>query len=165
MRTAVLVVALNSVVVPSLMGQSPSTGGNAPDEGPPAVVRTLRSLQHEYARSTLKRDTVALRRIEPPDATFHYPDGATGTGKTDFAAVASGAVGIHTFTVDSLRVRVLAPTVAVVTGHASIQGTAKLGDGGQEQDLSGEFRFIDVWRRRAGQWQIAAEQYTKITSP
>jgi hypothetical protein len=108
---------------------------------------------------------VSLRRIEPPDATFHYPDGATGTGKTDLAALTSGAVAIDSFTVDSLRVRVLAPTVAVVTGHASISGNAKLGNGGQEQDLSGEFRFIDVWQRRAGQWQIAAEQYTKITSP
>jgi ketosteroid isomerase-like protein len=164
MRTAVLVVALNSVVVPALMGQSPSTGGSARDEGPPAVVQTLRSLQHEYAHATVKRDTVSLRRIEPPDATFQYPDGATGTGKTDFAAVASGAVAIDSFTVDSLRVRVLAPTVAVITGHARIRGNAKLGNGGQEQDLSGEFRFIDVWQRRAGQWQIAAEQYTKITS-
>jgi len=165
MRTAVMLVAVSSFTLPSLRAQSPSTAGSAHDEGTAAVVETLRNLQHEYVRATLKRDTLALRRLEPSDATFHYPDGSTGTGKTDLAAVTSGAVMFDSFKVDSLRVRVLAPTVAVVTGHASIRGKAKLGDAGQEQDLSGEFRFIDVWRHRAGQWQIAAEQYTKITNP
>jgi hypothetical protein len=30
------------------------------------------------------------------------------------------------------------------------------------QDLTGEYRFIDVWRKRKDRWQIAAEQYTRI---
>lgn len=136
MRTAVLVVALSSVVVPSLKAQSPSTASSARDEGPPDVVQTLRNLQHEYARATLKRDTVALRRIEPPDATFHYPDGTTGSGKTDFAAVASGAVAFDSFAVDSLKVRVLAPTVAVITGHAYIRATPSWGMGVRSKILA-----------------------------
>src|SRR3954454_21926601 len=109
MRTAAMVVAVSSFMLPSLRAQSPSTAGSARDEGSPPVVETLRNLQHEYARATVKRDTMALRRIEPSDATFHYPDGSTGTGKTDLAAVTSGAVAFDSFTFDSLRVRVLAP--------------------------------------------------------
>jgi hypothetical protein len=120
-------------------------------------------LQHEYARLTVARDTTALRRIEPPDATFHYPDGSTGTGVTDLASVASGDVTIKSWTIDSMRVRLLSPAVAVVTGHASIQqGQMKSPSGGAALDLSGQYRTIDVWRQRKGQWQIAAEQYTRI---
>jgi ketosteroid isomerase-like protein len=156
---------LFSAVVVALTAQAlhaQASPADTHDEGSPPIVRKLRDLQHEYARATAKRDTVALRAIEPPDATFHYPDGTTGTGKTDFAAVASGAVTLDSYRLNSLRVRVLAPTVAVITGHASIRGSAKLAEGGRPQDLSGEFRFIDVWRQRAGRWQIAAGQYTRI---
>ena len=164
MRAGLVLVLFGSAIASSLCAQSPSAAADSGDEGSRAVVQTLRNLQHEYARATLKRDTLALRPIEPPDATFHYPDGTTGNGKTDLAAVASGAVAFDSYTVDSLRVRVLAPTVAVITGHASIRGKAKLTQQSEEQDLSGEFRFIDVWRKRSGRWQIAAEQYTKITN-
>src|SRR5689334_15133986 len=120
------------------------------------------SLQREYARSTMQADTAALRRVEPPDATFTYPDGSTGNGASDLRAVLEGKVRMEEYRLDSIKVRILEPTVAVVTGRATIKGAYFESPIATPMDLSGDFRFIDVWHRLRGRWQLAAEQYTRI---
>jgi len=123
---------------------------------------TILRLEREYARATLQRDTTVLRRLEPPDATFTYPDGSTGNGTTDLQAVFEGKVRMQEFRLDSLKVRMLEPTVAVVTGRATVKGAYHESPQATPVDLSGEFRLTDVWHQRSGHWQLAAEQYTRI---
>src|SRR5690242_14365304 len=76
------------------------------------IESTLIALEHEDARATIQRDTATLHRLEAPDATFAYPDGSAGTGASDVAAVSDGRARLDAADLDSLRVRILAPTVA-----------------------------------------------------
>jgi uncharacterized protein (TIGR02246 family) len=125
------------------------------------VGQTIQKLEHQWADATVRGDTAAVARIEPPDAVLTYADGSTATGASDVHALASGDVKLSSIKVDSMHVRSLSPTVAIVTGHVTLKGTAKSPKGAQE-DISGEYRFLDVWHRQSGQWQVAASQGTKI---
>ena len=127
------------------------------------VTAELLRLEQSYANAVIHADTTLLARIEPRDASFAYPDGSTGTGATDLEVVRHGLVHITTYVLDSLRVRTLGPTTAVVTGRAVVSGSGQASATSDSTDVTGNYRFTDVWQRRGGRWQLAASQYGTIT--
>jgi hypothetical protein len=165
MRDVYVAAALFTVLTVPLTAQAPARSGPTEAVAPPAVAATFIRLERGLAKAAVRRDTIALARMEPPNATFHYPDGTTGTGTSDVQGIASGAVTFDSIAVDSMHVRLLSPTVAIVTGRAGLRGRAKPPKGGQAQDLTGQYRFLDVWEKRGNRWQIAASQSTRINAP
>jgi hypothetical protein len=62
------------------------------------------------------------------------------------------------------KVTVLDANNAFVTGRGVIKnGKAKVPDSKKTIDISGEYRFLDVYARRNGKWQAVASQTTPIT--
>jgi len=61
------------------------------------------------------------------------------------------------FRSEDLAVRICGPT-AVVTGRSIPTGRDAKG-----QPIRGEYRFLRVWARREGRWQVVAFQSTRIT--
>jgi len=54
-----------------------------------------------------------------------------------------------------LKVHVYGDT-AVAAGTSTVKGTYK------GQDISGKYRFTDVWVKRNGKWHAVASQSTKL---
>jgi ketosteroid isomerase-like protein len=60
---------------------------------------------------------------------------------------------------DELKVRVFG-NAAVVTGRDTLKGAQYKG-----KDLSGQYRFTDVFVQRDGRWQAVASHSSKIAAP
>jgi ketosteroid isomerase-like protein len=100
-------------------------------------------------------DTVAFVRLLAPDLTFIGTSGSLRDRATFIASRhGSWIPRAATFTLSELRVRVYG-TVAVVTGRGTTTGAG----------VAGSARFTDVWRLRAGTWQLVAIQRTDIAAP
>jgi len=57
--------------------------------------------------------------------------------------------------IDEMKVRVYGDT-AVVTGQSTVKGIFKT------QDISGKYRWTDVFVKRDGKWQIVNAQLTPV---
>jgi uncharacterized protein (TIGR02246 family) len=153
----------------SSMGASPAVRGDSAASGADAAgametAATLRRLEIEWADAAVRRDSATLARFEAPDAVFTYPDGATGTSADDIRSIMTGVVIFDSVTIDSVRVRPLGTDAAIVTGRA-VNRARMRSSGGQMQDISGTYRFQDVWQQRDGRWQIRAAQVTRVAAP
>jgi ketosteroid isomerase-like protein len=152
MRPASLVLAMLLFLFSPLVAQSATNAA------------AIKRIEQRYAKATVERDTLVLRRLESPDAVIQYPDGTVGTGASDVNAMVSGMAQIDAYDQDSVRVHLVSPSVAVVVYRASIKGNMRATAGTQAQDISGNYRFMDVWRKRGGQWQLVAQQITGIAA-
>ncbi len=114
-------------------------------------------LQVELAwnRALEQGDVAALDRIwaeEFHDTSF---DGTVTTKQQDLAVVASRELVYRSSKVRDLVIRVYGKS-AVVTGHWTAVGQFR------GADVSGEFRYTDVYVKREGRWQAVASQITRI---
>jgi ketosteroid isomerase-like protein len=151
---AAFVVGLGLVTLThSLVAQQKST----------SVAATLERLEREYVSVSASTDSAVGRRLVERNAVMIDPDGRVMTGEEMLRIGWSGEVVVDSARMDSLQVRQLAPTVALVYGLAHIQARAKGGTG--SQDLSGDYRLLNVWRRQNGHWRVAAEQSHRIHTP
>jgi hypothetical protein len=126
------------------------------------IAQELVRLEREYVQVETTRDSTAATRLVAPDAIINNPDGTVQTGTQMVSDVSSGVLTFDSLSTDSLQVRVLGPTVALVAGRVRVRGRLKPPGGGAVQDIGGDYRFIDVWKQRGTQWQIVAEQVTRI---
>ena len=63
------------------------------------------------------------------------------------------------------KVTVMSADSAFITGRSVIKnGTYKDPNVKTPIDISGEYRFLDVYARRNGTWQVIASQATKVDS-
>ena len=86
------------------------------------------------------------------------PDGVVWNRTQDLANVTSGsAARLSTYRLDDTRVRVVGD-VATVTGRNTITGVFER----VSSDVSGSYRFTDVFVKRSGRWQCIASQASRI---
>jgi ketosteroid isomerase-like protein len=125
----------------------------------------INRLEIEWNRINEASDPEAKMRLLAPDSYHIGPSGRYYNKQHDVAAArasreqkdASGDV--TTFIINERRVRMYAD-VAVATGH----GYSVVTKGGQNR-TGGQFRFVHVWQKRAGEWQLVVDQVTAIQSP
>ncbi|CAN5772205.1 hypothetical protein BH18ACI4_BH18ACI4_00290 [soil metagenome] len=120
------------------------------------VEQTIRQLDREWIEAYPRRDTAALERIYAADLIVTNPDGSVGNKAEEIALIASGTFTFQSITNEDVRVRVLGD-MAVVTGRSMMNGQYK------DQDISGGYRYTDVYMKRQGRWQAVALQITRIT--
>ena len=72
------------------------------------------------------------------------------------ADVKSGTLKLESSTYSDMKVQVSDPDMAVVVYRSNDKGTYK------GKDISGEYRWLDVFVKRGGKWQIAIDQGTQI---
>jgi ketosteroid isomerase-like protein len=132
---------------------------------PAAIEAEVLKLDREWANIIMTRDVAAIRRIEADDITLIFPDGNVGTKADDIRDIEAGNISAESFEILESKVKVLDADAAVVTGRSVIKkGKYKRPDG-KTIDISGEYRFTDVFARRGGNWQVVASQATKILEP
>ncbi len=127
-----------------------------------AIAAELMKIENDWPRIIKEHDAAAVRRIEADDAVFIYPDGSLGDKAQDIKDMEAGALSADSWEVADLKVNVLDNDEAVVSGRSIVKGGKYKSPDGKTQDISGEYRWIDTYSRRNGQWQIVAGATTPI---
>lgn len=130
-----------------------------------AIETELLRIENDWPRVIREKDVEAVKRIEADDAIFLYPDGTVGDKTTDVKDMETGALSADSVEISDLKVTVLSKDAAVVNGRSVVKnGKYKLPDG-KSIDISGQYRFIDTFARRNGEWKLVAGASTPIREP
>lgn len=143
-----------------------STNANmaAPEATPDkvAIETELTRIENDWPRVIKEHDAAAVGRMEADDAVFIYPDGSLGDKAQDLKDIGAGALSADSWEVADVKVRILDNDAAVVSGRSIVKGGKYKTPDGKTQDISGEYRWIDTYARRNGQWQIVAGATTPL---
>jgi ketosteroid isomerase-like protein len=138
-------------------------------DGPPVAPaqREIRELEAQFARAVVEGDHAFYERVLADDFTHTSHTGVFKT-RTEFLAEnkfaekepsGTGRTRYDAYDVDDLAVRIYGDT-AVVTGRLSPKGRTAQG-----QPITGQYRYLRVWVKRQGRWQVVAFEGTRIAQP
>ena len=153
---ALALALLMSFTVPAY-GQTPEKKP-APAAKPADASAELMKLEHDMLAALLKKDAATFGKHFADDAVLTTPDGAVQTKAQLLADVKSGALVLEASAISDMKVKVHG-NAAVVTYITTDKGKYK------GQDISGRFRWTDVFVRQGGTWQLVAGQGTPIQAP
>jgi hypothetical protein len=166
--TLSLVAALFAFAQFGCAGPQPTTSTNTnmpipsptPDKG--AIETELKKIENDWPRIIKEHDATTVRRIEADDAVFVYPDGSVGSKEQDAKDVESGTLSADSWEVADIKVNVLDNDTAVANGRSIVKNGKLKQPDGKTQDISGEYRWVDTYVRRNGQWQLVAGCTTPV---
>lgn len=149
---------------PTNLADGRATASPTPEQIDTAAIEAqITKLERDWASSPKNRDAETVRRVLADDVVITYPDGTTGTKADEVKTIESGAVTMDSWELLDPKVTVLNADSAFITGRGVIKN-GKYTDPNTKKsiDISGEFRFLDVYARRNGRWQAVASQTTPI---
>lgn len=132
---------------------------------PAEIEAELQRLEREWANASINHDVETVKRVVAEDVQMTYPDGTTGTKSDEVRDTESGALTAESSQLVDPKVTILDANTAIVTGRTIFKNGKYKGPDGRSIDISGEYRFTDVFLKRNGQWQVIASQATKILNP
>jgi len=172
--SAALILGLPLLVV-GLSGCQPSSPGTNREAAKPApttepvnkaaIETELLQLEREWTASTLKHDVEAIKRIEADDIVMTYPDGTAGTKADEVRDAEAKALTADSWDIADAKVTVLNADAAIISGRSTLKNGKFKGTDGRTIDISGQYRFTDVFAKRNGKWQVVASQTTKLLNP
>lgn len=116
----------------------------------------LKKIEQEWLDAYIKSDAAYIKGVESDDYSVTEPDGTVTTKADDVKAVTEKKFILKTATMSDFKCRMLGDNAAVITAMLKLTGT----DDGE--DISGDFRAIDVFEKKDGKWQSVASQLTKV---
>jgi ketosteroid isomerase-like protein len=158
------VVSLFALAQSGCAGSPPATSTNvnvpAPSPTPDkaAIETEIRKIENDWPRIIKEHDADTVKKIEADDAVFVYPDGTLGDKATDVKDMESGSLTSDSWEVSELKVVVLDNDSAVATGRSTVKGGKYKGQPFPYED----FRWVDTFSRRNGQWQVVAGAATPV---
>jgi ketosteroid isomerase-like protein len=160
--------ACNKPAAPDTNRNAAKTASATPREtvNPVAIEAEIIRLENEWAAAAQRRDIDTLRRILADDLIMTLVDGSVGDKSGELKNAESGAVTVEAWELLEPKVTVLSADSAFITGRGVLK-KAKFKDPatGKISDISGQYRFTDVYVRRNGTWQAVASHTTKIENP
>ena len=144
---AVLAICCSSFAVAAAQ----ATAGTASND----VQQTLIRMEHEGTDAMLKGSTAIVERDTADSFIFTGPDGAPSTKADVINSIKSGDLKFQSSVISDMKVAQYGDT-AVVTYTTTDKGSFK------GQDISGTYRWTDVWVKQGGKWQIVAGQGTPV---
>jgi ketosteroid isomerase-like protein len=131
-----------------------------------SIEAEVKKLGREWAGAFKTRDVEAVRRILADDIVITYPDGVVAGKNEEVQGIEAGAITADSWDVVDEKVTVIDAGSAFITGRAVVKnGQYKDPKAPKPIDISGEYRFLDVYARKNGRWQAVASQTTKIAAP
>jgi len=128
-----------------------------------AIEAEVIKLEHEWADAVKNGDADAARRVMADDIAIVNPDGSTSAKAEEVEAIQAKVVTMDSWEIVEPKVTVLDENNAFVTGRGVIKnGKSKVPNSKKTIDISGEYRFLDIYTRRNGTWQAVASQTTPI---
>ena len=133
---------------------------------PAAIEAEILKLEREWMDAPRTKNGEAVRRVVADDAVLGYPDGSVATKADEVRTIEAGDVTMDSFETLESKVTVLDADAAFISGRSSIKnGKYKDPNTKKTIDISGEYRFLDVYAKRDGKWQVVASQATRIPAP
>ena len=120
------------------------------------VEATIKKIEQELTDTIVKSDTSAFEKYLASDYLGIGPDGVTQNKSELLADIKSGTLKLESSTLSEMKVQVTGPDMAVVVYRSTDKGAYK------GKDVTGEYRWLDVFVKRDGKWQIAIDQGTQI---
>jgi len=111
----------------------------------------LIALENRFSQALVSGDWKAVEEIEADDLLFTNADGAVTRKEDDVNSLRSADTKFESIDMSDTNVLDLGH-VAIVTGKLVERGRYKAAD------ISGTYRFTDVWARRNGKWQLVRGQ-------
>jgi len=124
-------------------------------QGQTAAEKELLKVENDWSTAWMKKDSAALQSLYATEYLATDWEGATFTKTQDIANGMAPDTKTQSFVLSDMKVHVYGDT-AVVTGLNTIKATFK------GADVSGAYRFTDVFVKREGRWQAVATQGTKV---
>jgi ketosteroid isomerase-like protein len=117
--------------------------------------KDILQVEDQWDQALKSGDTASLDRLLADDYVFVDPSGQTLSKAQEIARYRSGEVKFTSLATSDRKVIVYIGG-AIVTGTVSVKGRHK------KEDISGEYRFVDVIEKRKAAWQPVYSQLTKI---
>ena len=128
-----------------------------------AIEAEITKLEREWADANQTHNPEAVKRIVSDNAMIVYPDGSTGSKDVEIKTIESGLITADSYEMFDTKVTVIDADSAFITGRGVIKNGKNVVPGRKKTiDISGEYRFLDVYAKRDGKWQVVASQATKI---
>ena len=123
-----------------------------------SVKNKLIQIEHDWADALVKGDVTIWSRCVADDWIGTTPEGNMVSKAGAYADLKAGLVVREMFRLDDLKVRVYGD-VAIVFGleteKSKIHG----------KDMSGQYRFTDVFVKRDSRWQAVASHLSRVLAP
>jgi ketosteroid isomerase-like protein len=117
----------------------------------------LKKIEQDWLDAYIKSNAEYIKGVEAEDYSVVEPDGTVTSKVDDIKSVTEKKFVLKTATLSDFKCRMLGDNAAVVTAMLKLTGT----DSGE--DISGDFRGIDVFEKKDGKWQSVASQLTKVS--
>ena len=109
--------------------------------------------------ATIAGDTTRLAPLLSDALIYGHADGRVQNKEDFLGAVKSSRMKYEAYEYEELRIDRVSDDVATMSGRAKLRAVA----GGKT--ISFRLRFLAVWRREAGKWQLQAYQSAPLTEP
>jgi hypothetical protein len=119
--------------------------------------KDILDLESQWTQAIKSGDTAVLDRLLAPEYTMVDASGKTLNKAQEIATYQRGDVKFDSISTSG-------QTVAIYIGGATVTGTASIKGKHKKEDISGEYRFIDILERRKSGWQAVYSQITKVES-
>jgi ketosteroid isomerase-like protein len=119
------------------------------------LAEEVKKLNLQWMESYVRRDIAFLDRYLADDYVSTFPDGTILDKQGEIESLKSGEIALTEMTPSEMNVRTYGE-VAVITGRSTSKANVK------GQEISGEYRFTDVWVKQSGHWRAVASQVTRI---
>jgi len=130
-----------------------------------AIEAELTRIENDWPRILKDRDAATVRKVEADDIVLVYPDGAIGSKEEDVKDIESGALSADPQEISDVTVNVLDNDSAVVRARTTVKGDNYKITDGKCQVIVHEFRSVDTFARRNGQWQLVASATVPVRNP
>ena len=163
-----LITACQPAVAPDTNRDATKTATAAPTKEPvdrAAIEAEITRLEREWADTLKTHNADVVKRVLADDAMMTYPDGTTGTKADEVRYAETSVFNADSFEIVESKVTVLDADAAFISGRSQIKKGTYKQPNGKTLDISGEYRFTDVFARRNGSWQVVASSAIKIVAP
>ncbi len=117
--------------------------------------QTLMKMEQEMADAIVKGDTSVWDKYSDANSVFSDPGGMLMNKAESMAMFKSGDLKIESTKIDGMKVHMFGNT-AIVTYTTTDKGMYKT------TDISGQYRWTDVFTKVGGKWKLIAGQGTPI---
>lgn len=145
---------MKTLLLAAMLAMASSSGQTANKQAGGSEQELMR-IERLMLDALLKGDASANERYLADAYVFTGPDGEVMDKTRAVADVKSGDLKFQSSKLDDMKVRMHGDT-AVVTYGSTDKGTYK------GKDISGRYRWTDVFVRHNGKWEIVAGQGTPI---